>query len=163
MLEVRSAQPRRLALSFCRRHQLVEAAPPAPPDKNFLRALRAFDRGLELYWHPVRGTWILYRLARRGGVPGDDHMVKELELAGPQGQYRHPGPWVIDELRRLDRTRNGSFDLQTSARLYQQRIAEDLAAQDEQIARTADAVGEDFAHELIKYGYGRASVHVNRA
>lgn len=163
MLEVRSAPARNVAWSFCRRHQLVEGTPPETPSKSFVRALRAFDKGLELYWHPIRCNWILYRVARHGGVPGDDHMVKEFELAGPHGEYRSPGHWVIERLRELDRTRAGSIDMATSSRKFQQQIQEDLAAEDEKRRRQTEEVGADWANEVIKYGYGRSSIHVNRS
>jgi hypothetical protein len=90
-------------------------------------------------------------------------MVLELELCGQHGEYRSPGPWVLEWLRELDRTRGGAVDLTTSARLYQQQIQADLAAMDEKRTREADEVGADWANEVTTYGYGRTSVHVNRA
>ena len=162
MIETRSA-PRSVAWSFCRRHQLPEGGAPETPSKSFLRALRAYDRQLELYWHPLLHRWILYRCARHGGVPGDDHLVKEFELSGPGGQYRSPGHWVIERLQELDRTRGGSVDPAMSSRLYQQQIQADLAAMDEAKQREMDEIGADWAHEITTYGYGRQSIHVNRS
>lgn len=163
MIETLSAPVRPVPWSFCRRHQLPQVTPPEQPSKELIRALRALDRNLELYWHPVLNLWFLYRCARRGGVPGDDHLVKEMMLAGPNGEYRSPGHWILDRLRELDVFRGGSVDPKQASRHMQQKIQEELVQADEQRARTAEQIGQDWVSELSKHAYGSTSLHVNRS
>jgi hypothetical protein len=127
-----------------------------------VRALRALDRDLELYWHPVLNLWFLYRCARRGGITGDDHLVKEMMLSGPNGEYRSPGFWVLDRLRELDVSRGGSVDPQQASRNMQRKIQDQLVHDDEARTRQAEQIGQDWVSELSKHAYGSTSLHVNR-
>lgn len=97
------------------------SGPRAP--SAFLRDLRRFDKGLEAIWVPDR--WVLYRRTRRGPTPSEDALVKELEVTGPNGEYRDLGPWVIDWLRRLDKTEGGSVDPEYASRQFMNRLEED--------------------------------------
>jgi hypothetical protein len=150
-----------LALTACRRWELAEAQPVnGGPSRAFLRSLKRFDPGLELYWHPRRERWILYRV-RKAACPSDDYLVKELEVVGPQGEYREPGFWLIDFLRSLDKI-NLNSDPHQADREYQKLLAAQMqedATKDEKFGK---ALGEDFSAEVMKYGYGRNSIHVNR-
>jgi hypothetical protein len=110
MVSPRERRARR-ALSVCRRNELAtgDVAAPAVPSA-FLRALNAFDPLLELYWHPHKKKYYLYRVFSRGGAACDDKLVKEAEVCGPGGEYRHPGPWLLARLREWELTAGGQFD-----------------------------------------------------
>lgn len=151
-----------LALTACHRWELAEALPVTGSlPRAFLRALKRFDPGLELYWHPRRQRWILYRVKRKAACPSDDYLIKEIEIVGPNGEYREPGFWLIDFLRSIDKINVNSDPFQAD-REYAKRLDAQLkedATKDEKFGK---ALGEDFSAEVLKYGYGRHSVHVNR-
>lgn len=155
----RSAAP----LTACKRAHLADGGGSAPAvSAALLRELKRFDRDLELYWHPIRKRWILYRLVVKAATPSEDQLIKEYELAGPRGEYRSPGMWLIDWLRRNDKTRGGAIDPRVATREYVRHMTENdeqFWAEKEQAA--AD-ISESTAKEILDYATGREVVHVNR-
>lgn len=151
-----------LALTACHRWELAEARPACgDPSRAFLRNLKRFDRGLDLYWHPVRQRWILYRVKRRAPCPSDDYLIKELEIVGPRGEYREPGQWLIDFLQSIHK-KNLSGDPHQADREYAKLLDKQLNEEATRTEKFGKELGEDFSHEVMKYAYGRHSVHVNR-
>jgi hypothetical protein len=111
MIDVESPRRSSVALTMCRRASLIDGFPPGGgPGRSFLNGLKAFDRGLELYWHPLRKRWVLYRVVQRAAARSDDLLIKEAVVEGPRGEYRSPGPWLLEILRKWDKTRGGSVD-----------------------------------------------------
>jgi hypothetical protein len=146
-----SERKRALALTFCRRGDLADGSPGAKPSPAFLRSLAAYDRGLELYWHPVRHRWILYRVTRRAACSGSDMMLKEFEITGPDGEYRLPGWWLLEVLRKLDKTRNGTIDPRVANNLYHAHLKEEEEKEEaERVARMSD-MGESFGRDMWDY------------
>lgn len=78
--------------------------------RAFLPQLDSVFNGLELYFHPLKKRWCVYRVAAKGSSPASDFLVMEYELKGEAGEFRAPGAWLIDELRSRSVTRNGSLD-----------------------------------------------------
>lgn len=151
-------------LTVAWRHQLAEAVPPGhQPSKALLRALSRIDPNLELYWHPIRTRWILYRVVRRGGVPCEDRLVKEAELTGLNGEYREPGWWLIDLLQRWDKTQGGSIDPHQADRQFLFDMDDRYSERSKLREAHSHEISEQITNDFIKYGYGqRRSLHVNR-
>ena len=82
-----------------RRGQLTAGTPPRPLDQAFLQRLRDYDDSLDLYWHPVREHWVLYRVTKKRSARADD------ELILISGLTDHPSDWVIELCRRRDITK----------------------------------------------------------
>jgi hypothetical protein len=99
-----------------------------------------------LYWHPIRRHWILYLKARNGTTPLDDFLVKELSITGPDGQYREPGSWLIDYLRREDKTRGGSIDPDRANK----QILGSQYLRDEERRQRVQADWRDTSHQWLK-------------
>jgi hypothetical protein len=134
-------------LTFCRRGERAEASHQGQgPTRAFLRELRRVDKGLEVYWHPAKGRWVLYRVARRGEARSADCLVKEADLAGPRGEYRPLGTWVIDWLRKRDLTRSGSDDPDRARRLWLDRIERDEREEQERKAAYYRQWDDDIAN-----------------
>lgn len=123
MIEIPPVRQRRTAPTFARRWQLSrEVASPRLAPPFFLRELYRLDPDLEPHWHRRMARWILYRVARRGVVPAQDQLVKEFEVSGPKGEYRDLGPWVLDWLRRHDKTDGGSIDPEHGGRDWIRKV-----------------------------------------
>lgn len=60
-------------------------------------------------WNRGKGCYQLWCDERRGIEP-----YKFMDLLGPEGQYREPGEWVIDALRRTDPD-TGEYQVGTKA------------------------------------------------
>ncbi len=82
-----------------RRGQLTAGTAPRALDRAFLQRLRDYDDSLDLYWHPVLGHWVLYRMTKKAAARADD------ELILISGLTDHPGDWVIELCRRRDITK----------------------------------------------------------
>lgn len=140
-------------LSRCRRWDLAQGVPPpvALPG-GFLRALKRYDSALELYWHPVRHRWILYRVVRRGVVPSEDTLAKEWEIVGKGGCYREPGLWLLDWMRKSDMTRNG--EIHPEYALKQALISDDLHEKHRVEAQEArfGEMSHAYARDVLRYG-----------
>lgn len=162
--EVVRARGSAWALTYCQRWQLAESLPQGgSPSRAFLRALRGFDPGLELYFNPVRQKWILYRLLKRAPAPSEDVLLKEFEITGPHGEYRQPSWWLLDQLRRLDKTRGGTVDPHQADRAFLRRLdaEQDAAHHERDHAQTQQ--NYEAADALRKYAIlGRKNFHVNR-
>ena len=138
--------------TICRRGQLRGACNDGPGlTTAFLRDLKGFDRQLELKWFPAKSRWALYRVARQGTVPSEDYMVKELELSGPEGQYRPPGPWVIDVLRFGDKTRGGSVDPEIANRRWMEKLQNEERAEREAEEKKVREVSEYTVKQVEKF------------
>jgi len=117
----------------------------------FLRELRHLDQKLELFWLERYGIWALYRVSRLGVVEGDDRMVKEFELVGPHGEPREPGPWLLDWLRRHDKTKGGTVDPEYYNRWYWERLRQEEQAEEDRQDAWKKQVGEDCGKEMLRY------------
>lgn len=143
------------ALTRCRRGELAEGSPlGARPSAAFLRALNRFDPGLECYWHPILGRWLLYRVTSRGASRAADVLTKELLLQGPLGEPREPGWWLIDMLRRLDKTRGGSIHHERATKLWIEQMEREDRQHAEGWHQKTDEISEGFARECEKYALG---------
>jgi hypothetical protein len=143
------------ALTQCRRGELAEGLPlGARPGAAFLRALRRFDADLEIYWHPILGRWILYRVVQRGATPAGDVLLKETVIHGPGGQLREPGWWLIERLRSWDKTQGGSMQHEYASRKYLEKMDREERAQTEAWDQKTEEISESFARECEKYALG---------
>jgi hypothetical protein len=139
-------------MTVCRRGELVGASSDGPGlTPAFLRDLKQFDRYLEPKWFPHKNRWALYRVARQGTTPSGDYLVKEMELRGPQGQYRPPGPWVIDALRFGDKTRGGTVDPQTGSRAWLKKLDDEERARKEADQKRVREVSEYTTKQVEKF------------
>lgn len=85
-------------------------------------------------------------------------MVHEFDIAGPTGQYRPPGPWVLDWLRKNDKTENGGVDPEAANRRWLRNLDRALVQGDERKERRASEWRSDIyrtAERII--GSGRFS------
>lgn len=140
------------ALTSCLRCALAEGSTRgASLSRAFLRDLKHLDPGLELHFIPGFNRWVLYRLARRGIIPSEDRMVKELEVKGPNGEFREPGQWLLDWLRRHDKTRNGSVCPEYANRQVLRSIDLEPKEEEERLKATSQAMGERLGLDLEKY------------
>lgn len=119
--------------------------------RSFLRELARVDSGLELHWNPGRGRWILYRLQRKGVTPSEDRMLKEFELVGPKGEHRSPGQWLIDWLRKNDKTRGGALCPEYADRRYLEKIDFEPKREKELRERASWEHTEAIAHDIENY------------
>jgi len=163
MIHLAEKRKSAFALTACWRHQLADGGcPPGKPSRAFLAELKRIDGGLELYWHPIRKRWILYRVTHRAAVPSEDRLVKEFELIGLRGEMRSPGWWLLDWLRQMDKTRGGSVDPQQANREYMRRLHEQECEEEDAKARQVQEMSSSFAADCAKFAFGRKSLHVNR-
>ena len=79
-----------------RRGRLTAGTPPRTLDKAFLQRLKEIDKKLDLYWHPIKHKWILYRQLWRGAAPADDKLILVTALDD------WPGNWLIHRLQKMD-------------------------------------------------------------
>jgi len=150
------------APQILRRGSFAGVSPPAKLDAAFLRKLRRFDPELECHWHPKLEHWVLYRVKARGGVPADDILFKEFDVTGRGGQYRTPGPWLIDLLRGFDKTRCGSIHPGRANREYLKHLDRQHEREQAEKDKEEETISENFANDCAKYAMGRHSLHVNR-
>ncbi len=145
----RSVRPR----TYVRRRFLAEGGPlPVDePGSAFLRALSTFDPDLECHWHGPSRRWVLYRVKRREAARGDDLMVKEAIVEGERGEYRPPGFWLIERLRRWDKTRGGSIHPERATRETIERLRQEDRAVDERWDRDVADLCEDVADDMERY------------
>lgn len=61
--------------------------------------------------------------------------MKELELQGPEGQYRKPGFWVFDVLRAGDKTRGGSVEVARANREWMKSLERREEIREEKAAK----------------------------
>jgi hypothetical protein len=115
----------------------------------FLRSLYRQDPDLEVFWHPVLNFWVLYRVVRRGVVPADDLLLKELPVCGPRGEYRPLGQWLLDWLRENDLTRSGSLDPGWARRRYIEKLMRD--EKDDKREASEREVSMRFARDCERY------------
>lgn len=150
MIELPRVRERRTAPTFARRWKLSrEASSPRLAPPFFLRELRRFDKDLEPHWHRRLERWVLYRVARRGVVPAQDYLVKECEVVGPRGEYRPLGTWVLDWLRRLDKTEGGSLDPEHGNRAFLRRLEEADEARERRQARAHSEIVNQVERDLV--------------
>lgn len=143
----------------CLRRALGEGSGPGHAvSRSFLRELYRLDPGLELHWVHGINKWVLYRLSRRGVVPGEDVLTKEVEVRGPRGEYRDVGQWVIDFLRKHDKTRNGAVDPAYANRQYIANMTRRDREHDESWREKFNEAQAEGTKELIAHGvFGRTS------
>jgi len=115
----------------------------------FLRELRRFDPGLELIWVPNR--WVLYRRTRRGITPAEDSLVKEIEVTGPRGEMRDLGPWLIEALRKLDKTDGGSIDPEYATRQFIRSLDDEPKAKEAAEKKEIEEAHRDATIEFERY------------
>lgn len=137
------------ALTSCLRVALAEGSGKSGTlSRSFLRELHRVDSGIELHWIPSINRWVLYRLVRRGVIPSEDQMLKEVEVRGPRGEFRSPGQWLIDLLRSYDKTRNGSVCQEYANRKFLRKIDNEQKVMDERQAKLDDDRLDSFAHNI---------------
>lgn len=117
---------------------------------HFRKALKAQDPALEFFWAPDH-YWVLYRVIRRGICPLEDVLVKQATFSGPQGQYRPLGEWVIDWLKRHDKTRGGGVDPDYADRHYLWQLFRDNQDADKQWDVKTEQLSYEYAREMEKY------------
>lgn len=90
-------------------------------------------------------------------------LLKEMDVCGPNGEYRHLGQWLVDLLQSMDKTRGGSTDPRQADReiLYRLNEMEKLGDTPERIKERNEIV-ENFRRDLFNDAYDRTSVWVNR-
>jgi len=88
--------------------------------------------------------------------------MKEADVVGPHGEYREPGPWLLDLLRIWDKTKGGSVDPGFADREYLKKLDADEARAELERENRQREISLNSATEMAKYAFGRHSVHVNR-
>jgi hypothetical protein len=142
---------------YTRRGRLTAGVPPRDLDDGFLQRLKEVDPDLELYWHPLRGQWIVYRLFRKGASPADDRLIAVSRLVD------WPGEWLIRHLRERDMMRRHpeAGDADRAAKLDM----DDLDAADEQREEAStkkyDALYSSAQREVDHVDRGRMGVLAN--
>jgi hypothetical protein len=117
----------------------------------FLARLKKFDSDLYLWWHPGIRVWILYRCTSRGCVPGEDLMVKEFVLLGPNGRPKDLGDWLFDVLRRWDKTHNGAVDPAVATKQYMKGLDQNEVDVQEKKDKDLDELVESFERDVDHY------------
>jgi hypothetical protein len=94
---------------------------------------------------------MLYRV-RRHETPGSDEMIREMVIQGPRGEYRDPGPWIVDELRRRDIFQGGTVDPTIARRNYVDNV---LLRQPATVAaeKRLDHMTSEMAQDISKYAW----------
>lgn len=123
------------------------SGPRAP--SSFLRDLRRFNPRLQLIWVPNR--WVLYTVTRRGLTPAEDALVKEVELVGPGGEYRPLGPWVLEMLRRYDKTDGGTIDPAYADRQFLKAIDDEPKERDAEDKKFMEERHKEATTEFTRY------------
>lgn len=147
---------RKVSRTSARRWELTATLFDRPPvPASLLLSLRRLDPELELYWHGWRRHWVLYRVARHGTTPGGDVLVKQLDIMGPGGQYRPLGNWLLDWLRKNDKTEGGSRDPLWADRQWLRALEQIEERDAAERAKKRDEFSKDFVHEAERWA-GRA-------
>jgi hypothetical protein len=113
--------------------------------------LRRFDAALELYWHPFIARWVLYRVTHRGPAPSSDVLTKEWVIQSPSGAMREPGFWLIDWLRRQDKTEGGRYHHEYATRRWVADMERQEREREAAWEAKAEEVSQICALELEKY------------
>lgn len=93
---------------------------------------------------------MLYRV-RRHADRASDELFEEMTLCGPRGEYREPGPWVLDWLRKHDLSQGGSIDLGYARRRALDRYDELDRRRDEEEHRRLEALHASAGGDLYDY------------
>ena len=123
--------------------------------------MKAFDKDLELYWHPIANKWILYRVKRRG-VASDDEMIQECVVKTSHGGYAPPGDWLLDLLKKWDKTRGGSISPERANRNYLKNTNSDAAEREAQREKQMDQISQAVADDTRPIAAARHSVTTGR-
>jgi len=87
-------------LSRCKRIELPIAIPwirdGTPIDSRLKKMITDGYPEVELFWHPLRHTWELYRVTHKAAAPAWDTMTHEFTLKAP------PGIWLYYHLKKHD-------------------------------------------------------------
>lgn len=143
------------APTMCRRNQLVARcdALVARPGRAFLLALARKDPDLECHFIRDIG-WVLYRRTHKSAAPGEDMLLKELELRGPGGEMRSPGLWLIEVLQKLDKTLGGKLDPGQANREYLRHLQDEEDARERRLqSKRVDAM-RDTINAMETYAIG---------
>jgi hypothetical protein len=154
-MKLQSSRRSGRALTSCLRYALAEGSRPSHLSRSFLRELRRLDPKLELHWISSINRWVLYRVASPGIIPGEDRLVKELEIKGPNGEFRVPGHWLIDWLRKHDKTRGGAVCPEYANRKFLKKIDSEVDVQDQLIAKKTWELTESKAHDIENFALRR--------
>lgn len=126
--------------------------------RPLLDELHEFDPGLEIIWWPITERWAVYRVAERGAARSEDRLIKELDLVGPDGQYREPGKWIVRALQAHDLcTRYGVRDPDQARRLWLQDLDRHEEETQEAWRRKTDEIAFHWAEDMHFAARGRVS------
>jgi len=128
--------------TFGRRGELLACGLRAAGDRALRFSLRRLDPALELLWHPHARKWILYRVTRKGITPSSDCLLEQFILERP------PGSWLLDTLRKTDKTRAGSVDPEYADRQAMKRFDDTRRREDEAKAKETGELAKSFALEV---------------
>ncbi len=147
------ARPRTIA----RRGELHTATPPVVVDRAFLRRLKEQDSKLELFWHPLLETFLLYSKAWGGSHrQPDDLMVLELNLGG-----KPPGGWLLEWLKFNDKYAGGAVNPKKARRNYLKSLDDHEDRRLDYWDRLRMEMSEDIARHLKWCIDGRQSFTVD--
>lgn len=136
----------------------MRGSPPADVAPGFLQALRRYDPNLELYWHPLKERWQVYRVTRNV-VPSMDRMVHEWEVTSPSGGYALPGPWLLELMKKHD-IWSDHGDVAARQRAFR-RLQDDLdRAGEREREKKAEALQGNLWKEYSRVKRGRVTVSV---
>lgn len=119
---------------------------PTKPSKEIVDKLKLLDKNLELYYHPVEQTWMVYLVKFYGPVPSDDLLIQQVEL----DPGVNPGPWLVEKLRQTEGkiTNRGQWGPDIIAKEIKRILTMRLAAQYLRRAAPQQALAEMLALEV---------------
>jgi hypothetical protein len=137
------------ARTFCRRGYLESAAkgPRRHIPSWFVKELRRVDRGLECHWIPER--WCFYRVTQPGAAKNDDWLIHELEL-DPGDEL---GSGVVDQIRKYDKTKNGSLDPHQANRRFLEGVSRNPGGEAREKEESEISAG--FAEDCWEFARGK--------
>ena len=103
-----------------------------------------------MHWNHHRQNWTVYRVSNKSVSVGDDLLVKEMDLPFRE----EPGPWLIEFLRKHDKTKGGSVDPERGSREYLDGMERYDRDHEESIENANDAEVVDVAKDIEKYAVG---------
>ena len=148
-------RPREASIrGVAKRGELTPGSPPRPLDRVFLRRLRDTDPSLEMYWHPVRRKWCIYRRPARNVAASDETLVLVSALD------RWPGDWVIRKLQSMDSSRrHTTADRGRIADLDMQEMDKQDYEKERRQARELRNLSESLASDARPCFRNRESAH----
>ena len=147
----RDARPRIVT----RRGELLTATPPVPLSRAFLGRLERKDPKLELHWHPILNTFLLYSRFRGNGQ-ADDVLILEMNLG-----CKDPGDWLIEWLQWADKYAGGAIAPKKARKRYLQGLEDHERERLDKWDKARMDMSEDVAKHLKWCIDGRCSAVVD--